>query len=420
MKSKFTFRKLVNDLHLWVGLPSAIILFIMCLTGTIYAFRLDIAHFLDADKFTIAAENKSLMPLSELTAKVEAEVKGKISNIQIPENKSEAWTIALNIPEKEKADKKDGKMSRIDYTSKMSKDMKMPGKKEEVKVKSVSYFVNPYNGKILDDAQTSSVTFFATTLKIHRWLLLDKKIGGVITGTAAIMMIFLQISGLILWFPAKIKSWKKSGVWSTGFKIKTDASFKRVNFDLHKTLGFYAFVFVTIMALTGPYFAFDWYKEGFTKLMGVSKKENPVSTIRQRNMPVTLETVLANADKVYSYPGNIRINMPSDSLGTYAVLKSQNGFLTLAAIDRVYFDQYTGSMVRLEKYSDKPLGEKITSSVKFIHTGELFGTFSKLLYFMACLLATSLPVSGFLIWYNKGKKEPKKGKTRSKVLVAQA
>ncbi|MCF0055996.1 PepSY domain-containing protein [Dyadobacter sp. CY356] len=409
MKSKYTFRKLVNDLHLWVGLPSAIILFIMCLTGTIYAFRVDITHFLDTDKFTITPGNRSLMPLASLTAKVEAEIKGKISNIQIPENKSEAWTFALNIPEK--GEKKEAQQK--DKTSRTA------GKKEEPKLKSVSYFVDPYNGKIIGDAQTSSFTFFATTLKIHRWLLLDKKIGGVISGTAALMMIFLQISGLILWFPAKIKSWKKSQSWSAGFKVKTDASFKRVNFDLHKTLGFYAFFFVTIMAITGPYFAFDWYKEGFIKAMGVEKKENPVSKVEENSIAVPLETVIANANNFYTYPGNIRINMPSDSLGVYAVLKSQSGFFTLAAIDRVYFDQYSGSMVRLEKYSEKPFGEKITSSVKFIHTGELFGTFSKLLYFIACLLATSLPVSGFLIWYNRGKKKPEKVKTRSKVLAGQ-
>ncbi|MBE9463418.1 PepSY-associated TM helix domain-containing protein [Dyadobacter subterraneus] len=417
MKSKYTFRKLVDDLHLWVGLPSAIILFIMCLTGTVYAFRVDITHFLDTDKFTINAENKSPMPMAALTAKVEAEIKGKISNIQIPENKSEAWTIALNVPEKEKSGEKEVKTRKEDVKASMKKGISE--KKEEPKGKSVSYFVNPYNGKILGDAQTSSLTFFATTLKIHRWLLLDKKIGGVITGTAAMMMIFLQITGLILWFPAKIKSWKKSGSWSPGFKIKTDATFKRVNFDLHKTLGFYAFVFVTIMAVTGPYFTFDWYKEGFTKAMGVKKSENPVSKIPGNSTYIPMETVLANANKVYTYPGNIRINMPADSVGTYAVLKSQSGFFTLAAIDRVYFDQYTGNMVKLEKYTDKTLGEKIVSSVKFIHTGELFGTFSKLLYFIACLLATSLPVSGFLIWYNKGKKEPKKGKVRSKVLVTQ-
>ncbi|MDR3273390.1 MAG: PepSY domain-containing protein, partial [Flavobacteriaceae bacterium] len=36
--------------------------------------------------------------------------------------------------------------------------------------------------------------------------------------------------------------------------------------------------------------------------------------------------------------------------------------------------------------------------------GEVFGTFSKILYFLACLIGTSLPVTGTLIWLNKMKK----------------
>ena len=52
-----------------------------------------------------------------------------------------------------------------------------------------------------------------------------------------------------------------------------------------------------------------------------------------------------------------------------------------------------------------------------IHTSEVFGTFSKLLYFIACLLATSLPVTGVVIWLNKRKK---KKPARSKIRIPQA
>jgi hypothetical protein len=51
-------------------------------------------------------------------------------------------------------------------------------------------------------------------------------------------------------------------------------------------------------------------------------------------------------------------------------------------------------------YLDKPLNEKITSSIKAVHTGEIFGPFSKILYFIACLFATSLPVTGTVMWIN--------------------
>ena len=46
--------------------------------------------------------------------------------------------------------------------------------------------------------------------------------------------------------------------------------------------------------------------------------------------------------------------------------------------------------------------------IKPLHLGEVYGSFSKILYFIACLLATSLPVTGTIIWLNKLKKKPKR------------
>lgn len=410
MKNKYTFRKLINDLHLWIGIPSALVLFVICLTGTIYVFRLDIGHLLDQDKIALHHTDTSFLPIEKMQSLVEKETKGKINNIQIPANKGEAWTFVVSVPEKNKGIKKD--------------KVKAEKKEGEKKEKTVSYFVDPYSGKVMANAETPAVIFFATVLKIHRWFLLEKNIGGVITGTAALMMIFLQISGFILWFPAKIKSWKKSTSWKPGFKIKTDGSFKRVNFDLHKALGFYSFLFVTIMAVTGPYFAFDWYKKSFAESMGVKKLQPDASDMKSdTSHRVALEKIIAASSALYPYSGNLRLNMPSDAAGTVTILKSKMGFFDCAAIDRAHFDQYSGKLIRLESYADKKLGEKIVSSIKFIHTGELFGTFSKILYFIACLIATSLPITGVLIWWGKRNKEPKKAKsprTKVKVAVSQA
>lgn len=61
-------------------------------------------------------------------------------------------------------------------------------------------------------------------------------------------------------------------------------------------------------------------------------------------------------------------------------------------------------------FSDKPLNEQIVSLIKPLHLGSVCGIFSKILYFIACLVATSLPVTGTLIWINKlrKKKKPRK------------
>uniref|UniRef100_UPI003B3AB395 PepSY-associated TM helix domain-containing protein n=1 Tax=Siphonobacter sp. TaxID=1869184 RepID=UPI003B3AB395 len=271
--------------------------------------------------------------------------------------------------------------------------------------------VNPYTGKIQGNAQTPTAKFFATVLQLHRWLLIENHdIGGAITGTAALGMILLQITGLLLWLPAKISSWKKWNVWKPGFKIKTDASSKRLNFDLHKTLGFYAFVFVTIMALTGPVFAWEWYRTGYRQLMGVftPREEKALETEANGRQPLALEEIIRQSNQVFSYSGVLRLTLPKDSVGTIVAQKSQNGFFTSAGVDRLTLDPYTGQVLKLERFADKTLGEKIAVSAKIIHTGELYGTFTKILYFLACLIATSLPVTGFLIWWKRGKPEAAK------------
>ncbi len=53
MKKKNGFRKIINIIHLWVGIPSALILFVVCLSGTTYVFQKEITRWVDSDKFTL-------------------------------------------------------------------------------------------------------------------------------------------------------------------------------------------------------------------------------------------------------------------------------------------------------------------------------------------------------------------------------
>ncbi|MBD1260514.1 PepSY domain-containing protein [Maribacter polysiphoniae] len=48
---KYTFRKLMNDLHLWLGVGSGIILFIVCFTGCILAFEKEIVFLFDKEDY---------------------------------------------------------------------------------------------------------------------------------------------------------------------------------------------------------------------------------------------------------------------------------------------------------------------------------------------------------------------------------
>jgi uncharacterized iron-regulated membrane protein len=108
--------------------------------------------------------------------------------------------------------------------------------------------------------------------------------------------------------------------------------------------------------------------------------------------------------------------LPVDSTSPALVSKTKLGFFAPAAGDRLTLDQYNGSLLKADIFKDKPFNERVAGSIKAIHVGNVYGTFTKILYFLACLIATSLPVTGTMIWLNKMKK---KGRRKSRLGASQ-
>ena len=443
MKGKTTFRRVIHILHLWVGIPCALFLFVICLSGTVYVFNSEISRFLDKNLYEInPPDTVKPLPFAQLKAMAEKEKKGyKVVSAQMAGETSEAWILGMQ-PNAANS-KEPGKKQQASLTGDNRKSDKpkvdngvqnkepsaangnQNNKERGGRIRSENFVINPYNGQFRGSDKTAATQFFVTVMQLHRWLLLDNHdIGAAITGTTAMLMVLLQITGLILWFPARLRQWKNKMIWKQGFRIYFKAKAKRLNFDLHKTIGFYVFVFITIMALTGPVLGLDWYRAGFNKLLGVKQPERNTNNETHAVHPYTnattlpVEQLLAKANTVYPYISDVRIILPKDSTGTIGFQKIKKGFFVSPGTDRVELNPYTGAIVTLDRFSDKTTAQKISLLVKAIHTGEVFGTFSKILYFIACLLATSLPVTGVIIWLGRRQKMKKKKRTPATVSMA--
>jgi uncharacterized iron-regulated membrane protein len=397
-------------MHLWVGLSSGLILFVVCLSGTTYVFNKEITKWVESDKFYVdIAAGTSALPAEELIAKVEKEKKGlKVSAITVPAGKNEAWLFSMT--DKKKKEEKGAVKNEKEKTA--GKNGTGKPKREKLQ----NFLVNPYTGHIQGNAQTTTSQFFNTVLELHRWLLMDHEVGSIVTAVAAFLFLFLEISGLALWLPAKLKSWKRWNAWKPGFTIKRAANWKRVNHDMHKALGFYTFIIITIMALTGPVFGLEWYRKAFHSSLGaklpVKGEEGPKSKQPADSLvkPLKASQWIAVANSVYQYEGDLRIALPKGNTGSVSISKTRAGFMASAGVDKLFLDQYSNNIIRNEKFADKNLGQQISSMAKAIHTGEVFGVFSKIIYFIACLIATSLPVTGTIIWINKSRKSRKKAR----------
>ena len=224
------------------------------------------------------------------------------------------------------------------------------------------------------------------------------------------MFVIIIITGLVIWFPKKIKNWRQ------GLKIKWDANWKRINHDLHNALGIYTAVFLLIMGLTGLQWSFEWYRTGLRNVLGVNneRREAPEEdvVIDSSGESLSYEELISIAERELDYSGTYRVEISENPI--LSIRKYESGFFASPSSDLVEINRFNGEVVRKSLFSDKPFNEQVAGSIKALHVGDVFGVFSKIIYFVSCLIATSLPVTGTIIWINKLRKKKK----RSKALAA--
>ncbi|WP_084287405.1 PepSY-associated TM helix domain-containing protein [Pedobacter nyackensis] len=428
-------RKFFNDVHLWIGLTSGIIVILVCLSGTLYVFNTELREMASPELYKVKNENGSKpIAVEELIAKVKASTGGKVASVKIPSDPNRTYQFMVRLKEEGKKKAEKGEHKEKESLGAGGKDGAKKGKNPEMAKEGAgggkrpsAFAVNPYTGEVLgniSESKSATADFMKTMFSLHRWLLLDKiekpligelenrKLGSYITGAATILFTLGVITGMVIWFPQKIRAWKQ------GLKIKWNGSWKRTNHDLHNSLGFYACIFFFLMGITGPQWSFSWYRDALRKTLGTYQPEgfeapkDPVSKISDKTTKLNIAGYIAAADKVLDYKGDYSISLPKDSVAAVAITKNKSGFFASAAGDKLLLDQYDAAVLKTEIFKDKPFNERVSGSIKALHLGDVYGMFTKIIYFFACLIATSLPITGTMIWLNKLKKKNKAGKKK--------
>lgn len=427
-------RKFFLDLHLWMGLASGLIVIVVCFTGTIYTFNTEFREAASPQLYNLEVPaNATALSAEDIIGRVESSVKGKSTMLKISADPARPWQVSVKKRESDergggssgKRGRAEEKPQKVEGPEKNIAGEKAPGPPRGGRPNmGTTYAVNQYTGEIIGDItneKNGTTEFMRAMFSLHRWLMLDRieepifgelpnrTLGSYISGTATILFTLGVITGMVVWFPRKLKSWKQ------GLRIKWDANWKRLNHDLHNTLAFYSLIFLFLMGITGPQWSFPWYREGLQKTLGTfsegPRPEAPKSDITNVSAETPRPLIadyLKVAEGTLSYKGDYTITLPQDSTAAVGVNKTRKGFFASPASDRLMLDQYSASVLNVEIFRDKPFNERVAGSIKALHTGEVYGTFTKILYFIACLIATSLPITGTLIWINKLRKRKNK------------
>lgn len=385
-------KKWFAKLHLWLGLSVGLIVFIVSLTGTMYIFKDEIQNQLRKDAMYVKSETITQQPLSIETLKekvsLELHEKFPVSSVEIPLDKNKSYEFLY-----------------------YEKDKKAWNYFDEVKI-NTSVYVNPYNGQILG-IYNEKYDIFPILKSIHWSLLLKNEWGKYIVGIPTVLFIVMLITGIILWWP-KNRNARKGRYRFNWKNVKT---WKRKNYDLHNILGFYASFIALLLSLTGIYFAYPWVKNVFNITLSGTfelQKEKEVSSP---------DSLLSKNSSVYSitaqetkklYAGSASFKIPLNGK-TKKGKELKNIPVTVygkegrfAVRNQLIFDKHSGKLLLNTPHQKLTAAEKYANANYDIHTGSYFGLLGKIIWFLAGIICTSLPVTGFLIWWGKRKKQGKK------------
>jgi len=340
------FRKAIQRVHLWLGFASGTVLLMVALTGCIMAFEDEIRYATQHDLLYVAIENKPQISVQQIRAELK------------------------------KYDPK-LKLNQIRFFGDPAKAVQCYTRNKKI------IAINPYTGKILGTRDTSK-EWLSLVLSFHRTLLLDKT-GELIILCNVWIFLTLLLSGLVLWLPPLLKQWKQNLI------LKRNLPPKRRNYEWHRMLGFYAWLPLVLIAITGISMASG----------GEKKKKVNSSFINTPPSEVIFDKVMSKL--THQEPIDVlRVTFPQDSVGVIAISVRYvtAGFRKQSIFT---FDQYSGELLQTELYQQKSFWQRFFGSNYEIHTGRIFGIPGKIIMFLASLIALSLPVTGFLIWKGKRK-----------------
>lgn len=241
-------------------------------------------------------------------------------------------------------------------------------------------------------------------LRLHYSLAVGS-VGMTLMGFIGLALLFSMLTGLILWWPGQ-------GKFRKALMIKSNASPERLNFDLHKTFGFYSSAVLLLLILSGVYLIFPDYGRGLISVFSPVIEPYPIyrSVVPTgAKIPIDLAQVTRITDARFP-DGEYRwIGFPKDDQGVYQVGKPAIDEINQRSpYRRLWIDQYSGEIIHERERGSRTAGDIFVEWLYPLHSGEAFGFTGQFIIFISGLVPLVLYVTGVIRWLQKRKAVAKK------------
>ena len=367
-----TRRQFWLKIHLYLGLFAGAILVLIGLTGSILVFWQEIDGWLNPQLIEVKTPVSSEIEYRPLTEIVEA-AKNAVS--------TRSTSLLILYPNDEN--------KPFWFTFYGSDD----------KADTVNVFIDPYTAKVIG----TRIWYHATNplkhslmgfiFKLHHSLLINEN-GLIIVGIVGVFLTISVLTGLIVWWPL-------TGKWRQALTIKRSLSVKRLNYDIHKTFGFYSTLVLMALLVSGIYFnlpeQFVWLVERFSP---VSKPKQFMST-PQNQSPVTIDRALNIVRERYPNEKFYWFSTPNGERGSFVFTLHQQVAGLFTGRHQVVLDQYSGATLADLSPSSGSSGQMFIQWQWSLHSGHALGMPGRILVLLAGLACAVLYVTGVIRWLQK-------------------
>lgn len=370
-----TIKKVIGKVHLWLGFASGLLVLFLGITGCILAYQREIEDLTQPYRYVDHQPQVSKLPPSQLKAIADKEVPGK-----------HAHSVSYS----------NGKASVVMY---FALDPEY----------YYTVYLNPYTGEVLK-VKNMDQDFFRFMIMGHYYLWLPPNVGQPILASATLVFVILMISGLVLWWP------KNKAARKQRFTVKWSAKWRRANYDAHNVLGFYMTWIAIFIALTGLVMGFQWFSKsvywvasgGQEMVQFYEPKSDSTQAVASTSVPAMDRIWAKVLPSVDLRTGSLEIHVPEGPYGAVETAYNPDP-ATYWKADYQYFDQNTLEPIKVNhvfgRFQDASVADKLIRMNYDIHVGAIGGIVGKTIAFFASLIAASLPVTGFMIWWGRRKKQ---------------
>lgn len=346
-------KKLIFNLHLYMALVAGAFILILGLTGSIMAFEPELDHLLHSRRSYVTPGAHALSL---------AQIKGVMARVY-PGDSIQIYRLST--------------APNISYVVSLEK--------------TGDVYLNQYTGEVL--GVRGEMEFLDYVHQLHLRLLWRSKNdpGKTIIAWSGVAALLLVCSGLYLWWPLKRMQMAKG---TTG---------RRVWFDLHNVTGFFSFLFLLLLTLTGVMLGFERsVNQLLYRITGTQPSQMPHSAPAPPEGATPLQPDQAIEIARGAVPGAtpflIVVPEPQDA---YQIRLRFPEDLTPGGRSRAFVDQYTGKVLFAEGSRTAPAGTRGAIAYRAIHTGDIFGMGSKIVMSAASLAMAFQMFSGIMMWWKR-------------------